>query len=176
MTAGAAAFVGTLASLASEPERLRTGLPRLAALLRDLLRAALPANPQFERERIIAQAPNPRELVFLLGLLSEGENEAALLLDLVDSVNAAEPGAPVGHMIDEAWYYLRTSIDSQWQLDDGEPSAGAALAYLYAVLSERLDRLRAAPPSAAEAHNTSEEPDRVGLLRSLRDEFRCCLP
>ena len=40
---------------------------------------------------------------------------------------------------------LRTSIDAQWQLDDGEPSAPAALAYLFIVLAERLEDLRAAP-------------------------------
>jgi hypothetical protein len=146
-------------------------LPELDALFRDLVRAAVPPNPQFERERIILQTRCPRELVFLLGLLSEGENEAALLLELIDSVNAAEPDAPVGHILDEAWYYLRTSIDAQWQLDDGEPSAAAALAYLFIVLAERLADLRAAA-RPAEAYRATAEPERAELLRSLREEFR----
>jgi hypothetical protein len=142
MTGRAAALVATLAALRSESARLRAGLPELDALLR----AAVPANPQFERERIIVQARCPRELVFLLGYLNEGENEAALLLELIDSTAAAHPDEPVAHMVDEAWYYLRTSIDPQWQLDDSEPSAGAALGYLFAVLSRRLDQLREATP------------------------------
>jgi hypothetical protein len=170
MTGRAATFVALLAALPSETARLRTGLPELAALFRDLIRTAVPPNPQFERERIIAQAPCPRELVFLLGLLSEGENEAALLLELIDAAGSADPPAPVAHLLDEAWYYLRTSIDARWQLDDGEPSAAAALAFLFIVLTERLDGLRAAAfPAGACPPNA--EPERAGLLRSLRDEF-----
>lgn len=162
-------FVAEIGAFASEDERLRTGLPQLHALFRDLIRAAVPPNPQFERERIIADAPNPRELVFLLGLLSEGENEAALLLELAAAVLRDEPGAPIAHIIDEAWYYLRTSIDDGWQLDDGRPCASAALAYLYAISSERLAELRRAelaPGLAARAR-----PDRERLLRALRERF-----
>jgi hypothetical protein len=55
----------------------------------DVVRAAVPANPQFERERSIVQAHCPRELVLLLGFLNEGENEAELLLELIDSTAAA---------------------------------------------------------------------------------------
>lgn len=169
MNGNAAAFAATIAALPTENARLHAGLPELHALFRDLVRAAAPPNPQFERERIIAQAPNPRELVFLLGLLSEGENEAALLLDLIDAVVSAEPDAVVAHILDEAWYYLRTSIDANWQLDDGAPCAGAALAYLFSVLTERLDTLRRSPPPAALA--VSIEPQRATLLRSLRDKM-----
>jgi hypothetical protein len=169
VTGRAAALAARLAALPTEADRLRAGLPELDALLRDLIRAAAPPNPQFERERIIAQAPNPRELVFLLGLLSEGENEAALLLELVAAVAAAEPDAPVAHIVDEAWYYLRTSIDAQWQLDDGEPCAAAALAYLVAVLSERLEFVEGSRPAVSMV--PSAESGRAGLLRSLRDEF-----
>jgi hypothetical protein len=164
-----AAFAMTLAALPTEGGRLRAGLPELHALYRDLLRAAAPPNPQFERERIIAQASNPRELVFLFGLLSEGENEAALLLDLTAAVLGAEPHAPVAHLADEAWYYLRTSIDVNWQLDEGAPSLGAALAYLFIVLSERLESRRRAPPPAPFAG--SAEAGRAALLRSLREQF-----
>ncbi len=170
MNEGARTFAAQLAALPSPSARLQWGLPELDALYRELIRAAVPANPQFERERIIAQAPYPRELVFLLGLLSEGENEAALLLELIARANAAQPGEPLGHLLDEAWYYLRTSIDTGWQLDDGEPSASAALAYLAGVLSQRLERLRASiPPPALAARQESGQAD---LLRSLRAEFR----
>jgi anti-sigma factor RsiW len=170
MSGRAAAFLALLAALPSEAARLRAGVTELATLLRDLVRAAVPPNPQFERERIIAQARSPRELVFLLGLLSEGENEAALLLELIDSVIAAQPGEPIEHMLDEAWYYLRTSIDAHWQLDEGEPSAAAALAYLFVVLTERLDGLRAAAPEPG-ASGYGEDPERAVFLRELRDDF-----
>jgi len=154
-------------------QQLRAGLVRLDALYRDLLRAALPANPQFERERIIASTPNPRELVFLLGLLNEGENEAALVLELAADVTRDDPAAPTMHLIDEAWYYLRTSIDARWQLDDGEPSAPAALAYLLTILGARLDAIRHAsqtPCVALRSHDTAA--DRRALLQSLRGERR----
>lgn len=168
MTERASAFIAELAALRTDDARLHAGVPALRALYRDVLRAAAPPNPQYERERIIAQAPNPRELVFLFGVLSEGENEAALLLELMADVRITEPGAPVAHLVDEAWYYLRTSIDEHWQLDDGPPSAGGALGYLLLVLTERLERLRCAPQPVAVAQG---EPDRAALLRSLRDRF-----
>jgi hypothetical protein len=138
VTERAAALSAALAELPDTAARLRRGLPELHALLRDVLRAAAPANPQYERERVIARAPNPRELVFLFGYLSESENEAALLLDLIADVLAADGQAPIGHLVDEAWYYLRTSIDVEWQLDDGAASASAALVYLFTVLTERI--------------------------------------
>ncbi len=145
------------------------GVAALDALYRDLIRAYAPPNPQYERERIIAQAHAPRELAFVLGLLSEGENEAALLLELTAAVLRDNPQTNVEHLVDEAWYYLRTSIDDRWQLDDGLPSAGAALTYLELILSERRDRLRAAEreqPLAAR-----EAPERAAQLRSLRDRL-----
>ncbi len=169
MTGRAAAFVAKIAVLPAEPARLRAGVAELESLYRDLIRAAAPPNPQFERERIIAQAPNPRELVFVFGLTSEGENEAALLLELIASVLAAEPGAPVAHIADEAWYYLRTSIDREWQLDDGSPCLSAALAYLYGVLCERLERLLHDPPAALRP--PADPLKNTALLRSLRDDF-----
>jgi hypothetical protein len=169
VTSRSAEFVTLLATLPSERARLNAGLPELQALYRDCIRRAAPPNPQFERERIIAQAPNPRELAFLFGLLNEGENEAALLLELVDSVHAADPRAPVEHIADEAWYYLRTSIDPEWQLDTAGPSLAAALAYLFIVLDQRRDALAALPVPAEPERD--DAPARTGLLRSLRDEL-----
>ena len=164
-----AALRAKLAAPQPEIARVSAGIGCLHDLYRELIRAYVPPNPQFERERIIAQAPNPREIVFVLGLLSEGENEAALLLDLMCAVATAEPGSRIDHLVDEAWYYLRTSIDETWQLDDGPPSASAALVYLFSVLSERLARLRALPSAPPLA--TGETPGRAALLRSLRDEL-----
>ena len=169
MSGRAATFVAKIALLPAEHARLRAGVTELEALYRDLIRAAAPPNPQFERERIIAQAPHPRELVFVFGLTSEGENEAGLLLELIASVVAAEPGAPIAHIADEAWYYLRTSIDPEWQLDDGSPSLSAALAYLYSVLCERLERLVQVPPAAP--LGLADPRKNAALLRSLRDDF-----
>ncbi len=168
MTPRAAAVVDALAALPSDAERLAAGVPALHELFRDLIRAAAPPNPQYERERIIAQALNPRELVFLFGLLSEGENETALLLELFAQVLAADATAPVAHIADEAWYYLRTSIDPAWQLDDGAPSMSAALAYLYAVLDDRRAGLRGSPPPQVIDRDGAA---RAALLRRLRSTF-----
>jgi hypothetical protein len=169
MTPRAAAFVESLAALPDDAARLAAGLPQLHELFREMIRAWVPPNPQFERERIIAQAPNPRELVFLFGLLSEGENEAALLLELIAEVLAANAAAPVAHIADEAWYYLRTSIDPAWQLDDGAPSMGAALAYLYAVLDNRREGLRVTPSAPPLVNRDAD--DAASLLRALRSTF-----
>lgn len=170
MTARSAGFVARITTLSDQRARLHAGLPELHELYRDCVRAAAPPNPQFERERIIAQAPNPRELVFLFGLLNEGENEAALLLELVDAVYTADPQAPVAHIADEAWYYLRTSIDAHWQHDAGEPSLAAALAYLFSVLDDRWDALSSRTPSLPEPDETSVYA-RTMLLRALRDDL-----
>lgn len=169
MTRRATAFIALLGAQADERARLRAGLPELHELYRDIVRAAAPPNRQYERERIIAQAANPRELVFLFGLLSEGENETALLLDLIDTVAAADPQAVTDHILDEAWYYLRTSIDPAWQLDDAAPSGAAALAYLYSVLSDRLDDLRQSPPAPLRAQRPPVDAE--ALLRSLRSNL-----
>ncbi len=169
MTERAAAFAATLAALPDERARLAAGLPQLDALYRDLVRAAAPPNPQFERERIIAGALNPRELAFVFGALNEGENETALLLGLVAERYAADPDAPVAHLADEAWYYVRTSIDSDWQLDAGAPSLIAALVYLYAVLCERLTELAQRPPAAPIAE--SGPNGHADLLQTLRERF-----
>jgi hypothetical protein len=131
---------------AHEAAILAHGLARLEGIYADGIRAFLPRNPQFERERIIAELCNKREIAFACGLLNEGENEAALILELIARVRERDPAAPVGHMIDEMGYYLRTSIDPGWQLAERPPSATAAVAYLAAALDRRVSELRDDPP------------------------------
>ncbi|MGH7757403.1 MAG: hypothetical protein ACREM8_14120 [Vulcanimicrobiaceae bacterium] len=147
---------------------IRAGIAELETLYADLIRAYVPPNPQFEVERIITALPNRREIVFMLGLLNEGENEAALLLDLVDRTLTADPNAVTAHILDEAWYYLRTSIDPQWQPDDRPASARAAILYLLAILRERRDRLGRLParPLLANA-----DPGHRALLEGLRADL-----
>lgn len=160
-----------VALLAEEPElagQLRIGCAALESLYGELIRAYVPQNPQFEVERIIDDLPVKREIVFIMGLLSEGENEAALLLALANDVLASDPTAEVAHLIDEGWYYLRTSIDPGWQIDDGLPSATAALAYLAELLRGRLAQLASLPPRVVPA---GEESSRAERLRALREAF-----
>jgi hypothetical protein len=126
-------------------------LARLEEIYADGIRAFLPENSLFERERIIAEVSNKREIAFVCGLLNEGENEAALILELIARARERDPAAPVEHMVEEMAYYLRTSIDPAWQLAARPPSATAAVAYLRAVLEARVSRLRGAPPSRVPA-------------------------
>ena len=130
--------------------------------------ARLSKSPLFEVERIIETLPVKREIIFVMGLLSEGENEAALLLSLANDVLSAADDADVAHIIDEAWYYLRISIDPGWQLDDDPPSAPAALAYLAETLQDRLAQLASLPPRAIFA---AEDAARIDRLRALRNAF-----
>lgn len=160
-----------VAFLGEEPElarQLQIGCGALEMLYTDLIRAYVPQNPQFEVERIINDLPRKREIVFVMGLLSEGENEAALLLALSNDVLAASPESDVSHLIDEAWYYLRTSIDPGWQIEDGAPSAPAALAYLAELLRERLALLASLPPRTLPSY---EDGARAERLRALRSAF-----
>jgi hypothetical protein len=130
--------------------------------------ARLSKSPLFEVERIIETLPVKREIVFVMGLLTEGENEAALLLALANDVLAATVDADVAHLIDEAWYYLRTSIDPAWQLDDEGPSAPAALAYLGETLQGRLAQLASLPPRTLHPVQDAAPAER---LRALRTTF-----
>jgi hypothetical protein len=144
---------------------LREGCARLECIYTELIRAYVPENPQFEVRRIIEDLRNKREIVFVMGLLSEGENEAALILALANEGLADAPDADVGHLLDEAWYYLRTSIDPLWQLDDGAPAAGAAFAYLLEVLETRRDALARLPARVLPPGDPSRLAERLGSLR-----------
>jgi hypothetical protein len=150
-------------SLARE---LRDGCARLERVYGELIRAYVPENPQFEVQRIVEDLRNKREIVFVLGLLSEGENEAALILALANDVLAQTPQADVAHLVDEAWYYLRTSIDPRWQLDDGPPSAAAAMTYLRELLEARRDALAGLPPRVLAPENPERRAERLRALRS----------
>jgi hypothetical protein len=144
---------------------LRDGCATLERLYGVLIRAYAPENPQYEVRRIVVDLRNKREIVFVMGLLSEGENEAGLILALANDALAAAPGDDVAHLIDEAWYYLRTSIDPLWQIDDGAPSAGAGLAYLIEVLERRRAALNALPPRTLAAEDPAWRAERLRALR-----------
>jgi hypothetical protein len=107
-----------------------------------------------------------RDLLYALGVLNEGENEAALIAGLLFERLAADPVAEVEHLVREAWYYLRTSIDPAWQFDDGAPSLPALLAYLDTVLAERTATARAQPKR--ERPDDVPAAERAALLRRLR--------
>jgi hypothetical protein len=107
-----------------------------------------------------------RDLLYALGVLNEGENEAALIAGLLFERLAADPAAEVAHLVREAWYYLRTSIDPAWQFDDGAPSLPALLAYLDTVLAERTATARATPKR--ERPDDVPAAERAALLRRLR--------
>jgi hypothetical protein len=108
-----------------------------------------------------------RDLVFAMGLLNEGENECALIAGFIRDRLADDANADVTHMLREAWYYLRTSIDATWQFDDGEPSLPAAIAYLIQALDERIGiaRSRTRPPEEPDP-----VPDGAERLQRLRAE------
>jgi hypothetical protein len=125
---------------------LARGLAELERIYAEGIRAFLPQNAQFERERIIAALANKREIAFVCGLLNEGENEAALILELIARALERDPAAPVEHMVEEMAYYLRTSIDETWQLAARPPSATAAVIYLAAALEERVSALQVRLP------------------------------
>ncbi|HTJ27700.1 MAG TPA: hypothetical protein VMA36_16205 [Candidatus Limnocylindria bacterium] len=144
---------------------LREGCVQLERLYAELIRAYVPENPQYEVRRIVEDLHNKREIVYVMGLLSEGENEAALILALADAMLAQTPESEVSHLVDEAWYYLRTSIDPLWQLDDGTPSAGAALTYLREVLEARRDALALLPPRALPPDDPGRSARRLRALR-----------
>jgi hypothetical protein len=108
-----------------------------------------------------------RDLLYGIGLLNEGENEAALIAGLIFERLREAPQAGVEHLMREAWYYLRTSIDPGWQFDDGAPSLPALLAYLDRVLEERTAAARATPKR--DAPDDVPAAERAALLRRLRD-------
>jgi hypothetical protein len=142
----------------------------LDSLYEDAIRAFLPANPSFDFERSLAGLQSKRDVAFLLGLLSDGENEAALCLELAHAKRAASPASDVTHILEEGWYYLRTSIDLGWQLEPGPAPDRAMVAYLEAMLRGRIERLAQEPRLAPAA----DEPAalRARLLRRLWGELR----
>jgi hypothetical protein len=144
---------------------LADDLAVLERIFDDALERVMP-NPvalRFTDIRLDYQAK--RDLVFALALLEEGENEAALIAGLAADAIANDPAFDATHLIREAWYYLRTSIDPTWQFDDPPATFGPALAYIGTLLEQRTatyDRPSGAP---------RDEPDattRRALLAVLR--------
>jgi len=149
-------------------EALERDLAELERRFDDALNAALPNPVALIFSDLPLAYQGKRDLVFAMDLLSEGENECALIAGFVRDRLRDEPGAGVAHMTREAWYYLRTSIDPTWQFDDGEPSLAAALAFLSQVLRERTDAARKTPHRSNAAAIPAAE--RAALLRRLRSE------
>jgi hypothetical protein len=138
------------------PADLAAGLAELEACFDAALDAALPNPAALIFSDLPLDYQGKRDLVFALGLLEEGENEAALIAGLIARRLRADPDAGVAHLEREAWYYLRTSIDPGWQFDDVPSPVPVLLAYLATVLHARTD---AGPLPAAE---------RAALLARLR--------
>ena len=142
------------------------------AELDDLLGTALAAAVVHPAALVFTDLPldfgGKRDIAFAIGLLDEGENEAALIAALARDTLRRTPGADIAHLTREAWYYLRTSIDPTWQFDDGDPSIPAALTYLATVLRERIAQLAANGPSGFSDPTPAEA--RAALLRQIRDK------
>ncbi len=103
--------------------------------------------------------------MFGLALLSEGENEAALIAGLAFAAITRDPTFDIAHLIREAWYYLRTSIDPEWQFDDPPATFGPALRYIGALVQQRV-AAHVAPLALP-----SDAPD-AGARRSLLATLR----
>ena len=145
---------------------LHDRLATLNSLCGDVLRSVLPNAATLWSNGLLVNFAGKRQLLFALGFLNEGENEAALILALADEVRQSSPGFDVAHLEREAWYYLRTSIDAGWQLDDDPPSSVAALAYLETMLRNRSIAVRIWPePEAGDA------TARAALLSGLRKKL-----
>lgn len=151
-------------SLASE---IDSGLAELDTLFAAALSAAVPNPAAFTFSELALGFHGMRDLLFALGVLNEGENEAALIAGLTRERLRHAPEADVGHLAAEAWYYLRTSIDPTWQLGAGEPSIPAILDYLATILRERIAALAATPPHAF--IDPTPPADRRALLERLDD-------
>jgi hypothetical protein len=153
---------------------LEPGLDELDRLFDELLWAALPNPAALTFSELPIGLQGRRDVVFALALLNEGENECALILGLMRDALRRSPEHDVAPMLHEAWYYLRTSIDPAWQIDDGEPSIPAALAYLATIVRERIAQARQSPPKAPS--DTMAGTDRAALLGRLRTEQRSTSP
>jgi hypothetical protein len=127
-----------------------TGLDELERLFGDALDATIPNPVALIFSDLPLAYQGKRDLVFAMGLLNEGENECALIAGFIRDRVRADAQADVSHLVREAWYYLRTSIDPTWQFDDGAPSLPAALDYLAYVLRERIAAARNRPKAPDE--------------------------
>jgi len=144
------------------------GLDDLERRFDEALDAALPNPVALIFSDLPLAYQGKRDLVFALDLLSEGENECALIAGFIRDRLRENGGADVAHLEREAWYYLRTSIDPGWQFDDGEPSVPAALAYVAQILRERTDAVRSRPRTAHP--DATPQAERAALLLRLRAE------
>lgn len=151
-------------SLAAE---IAAGVAEIDGVFAQALDAALPMPAALTFSERIFDVQGRRDLLYALGFLNEGENEAALISILARDALDRDAAFDVTHLAREAWYYLRTSIDPDWQFDDGAPSIPAALAYLATVVRERTDRIAAAPRPAVTADG-EPRAERAALLRRLR--------
>ncbi len=141
-------------------------LAELDGLFAAALAAAVPNPAALTFSEMSLDYNAMRDLLFALGMLNEGENEAALIVGMTRARLRHAPGAPIDHLEREAWYYLRTSIDPTWQFDDGGPSISAILRYLATVLNERIAALAETPPQPYVDPTPPEE--RRALLERLR--------
>jgi hypothetical protein len=140
----------------------------LAALERifdDALEAAMPNPVALRFTDLDLGFQGKRDLVFGLALLEEGENEAALIAGLAQDALARNPTFEIAHLLREAWYYLRTSIDPQWQFDDPPGSFGPALAYIGTLVGRRVAALT---PPATLPSDAPDAAERRALLERLR--------
>ena len=142
------------------------GLAELDTVFATALAAAVPYPAALTFSEMNLDYNAMRDLLFALGVLNEGENEAALIVGMTRARLRHAPDAPIDHLEREAWYYLRTSIDPTWQLDGGTPSIPAILAYLTTILRERIAALSADPPKVYADPTPPEE--RRALLERLR--------
>lgn len=152
-------------TLATDIDR---GLAELDTLFAAALSAAVPNPAALTFSEMGLDFHAMRDLLFALGILNEGENEAALIVGLTRARLRHAPEADVAHLATEAWYYLRTSIDPTWQLGAGEPSIPAILAYLATIVRERIAALSATPPEPFTDPTPAKE--RRALLERLRAE------
>jgi hypothetical protein len=140
----------------------------LAALERifdDALEVAMPNPVALRFTDLDLGFQGKRDLIFGLGLLEEGENEAALIAGLAHASLGRDPAFALDHLLREAWYYLRTSIDPAWQFDDPPDSFGPALAYIGTLVELRVAALT---PPATLPSDAPEAGERRALLHSLR--------
>ncbi len=141
---------------------LAADLAALERIFDDALEIVLP-NPAALRFTDLALGfQGKRDLVFALGVLNEGENEAALIASLASDALARDPAFDIAHLVREAWYYLRTSIDPAWQFDATPASFTSSLAYIGAVVRERIA-----------AHQPPRRPHATGARRARSQESRC---